>query len=287
MITSKVRVTVVILNYEKYLETISCAQNVLAQSDINLTCVIVDNCSMNDSLLQLQQTFWADSRVKVVLAPANHGYASGNNLGAKVAIEKFMPQYLLILNPDIRMPDRHTVASLVSFADNHKDVGCVGPRVVLPNGLVQGPYNRPNLILFCIEHLFPVVWYARKKIHQRKFKNFSASVKCFRTIGACLLLHTESFMSVGMFDEETFLECEEPILAEKLINKKRYFYYYPKTTIYHYHTRQTNSIYTISSLTYYFRKYHQSSKASLAMLKFCAKIYMLVYEPLRQYLHSQ
>ena len=99
-----------------------------------------------------------------------------------------------------------------------------------------------------------------------------------------MLVDASSFAEVGMFDEATFLENEEPILAEKFAARSKFFYYLPGVTVIHYHGRSGGSDEAIKSLAYYFRTYRQASGFSIAALRLCAGIYRVVYEPLKRIL---
>lgn len=261
-------------------------KDILLQDSPLLSCVVVDNCSPDGSLPRLESALAEESRVLVVSASSNGGYASGNNLGACVAIEKFEPRYLLIINPDVRLLDRGTISSLVAFMNVHKDAGVASPKVVLPGGLVQGPYKRPSLALICFNYLFPLYWYFARKSHQKEFSNSSLAQRCFRTVGACMLLRADCFAAVGMFDEGTFLESEEPILAERLAKVGRYFYHDPEVTAVHHHSRSGNISHTLASLKFYFKKYRNAGPISLATLELSAKFYYAVYESLARRLSS-
>jgi GT2 family glycosyltransferase len=277
-------VTAIVLNYRNYPETINCLRGLLLQDYPALNCVVVDNMSPNDSVEQIHLALCGDSRIAVVQASRNGGYASGNNFGARWAIARHQPHYLLILNPDIEMLDRHTVARLVEFADSCEEAGAVSPKVVLPNGFHQGPYGRPSLVRTCIHYVAPFVWLVARTRHQKEARQTVLPRRCFRTIGACMLLRADSFAAAGMFDEGTFLEAEEPILAERLAVDGKYFYHYPGVTVIHHHSRPGESMYTIAALQYYFKHYRGAGPLSLKILGWCATLYDKIYNPLKRYL---
>lgn len=275
-------VVAIILNYKNYDDTICCVEELLKQDYSRLLCVIVDNASPNDSIQQLKNTLGTDRRVTILEAPFNGGYAAGNNVGARWASINLQPTYILIINPDVRMPEPSSITRLVAFADLQRDAGAVSPKVILPNGFVQGPYERPDMILSCIQFLIPAVWLVRRNRHQREFRAETKPRRCFRTIGACMLLRADSFAQVGMFDEGTFLENEEPILAELFNKQGKYFYHYPDVTVVHHHTRPGDGKYTMTSLKYYFKTYRGASDFALSTLEFCSKFYDAVYAPLKR-----
>ena len=78
-------VAAIVLNYRSWQETVVCIQDLLAQDYGALHCIVVDNASPDDSLAQLRSSFVLESRVTVLLAPSNRGYATGNNFGVRWA----------------------------------------------------------------------------------------------------------------------------------------------------------------------------------------------------------
>ncbi len=267
----------VVLNYKNFQETIRCVGGLLRQRYSNLSCVIVDNLSPNDSLQQITAAFAGESRVMVMSAGANEGYAKGNNVGARFACEQWHPRYVLILNPDVEFPDQDSIAALVQFAERTPDAACVSPKVILPGGFVQGPYRQPSLPLICFYYLFPVAWYVARKMHQRRYRKSVTPERCFRTIGACMLLRLELFHRVGMFDEGTFLESEEPILAEKFKQIEMHFYHFPPVTVVHHHCRSGDTEQTLESLKYYFAKYRRAGRLAIALLEWSAAVHFALF----------
>ncbi len=274
-------VTAVVLNYKDSSETILCVRKLFEQNYDSLHCVVVDNASPDNSLERLREALGSESRVNILAAPSNGGYATGNNIGARWAMANQRPKYILILNPDVCMSDASTIAQLVAFADSHPNAGAISPKVVLPNGFVQGPHSRPSLTLSCVKFMLPLVWYVLRIHHQHKVRAVTSPQRCFRTIGACMMLRADSFGEVGMFDEGTFLEGEEDILAERLRQLEMFFYHLPSVTVLHNHTRQGNSKWTLRSMKYYYKTYRGASNFALRLLEFSSNLYHNFYVPIK------
>ena len=80
---SKLKVGVVVLNFKKYEETELCVNSLLEQKKIEVSIVIVDNGSGNESINYLKQKFDENFRVHIIGLEDNVGYAKGNNVGIK------------------------------------------------------------------------------------------------------------------------------------------------------------------------------------------------------------
>ena len=63
---SKLKVGVVVLNFKKYEETELCVNSLLEQKKIEVSIVIVDNGSGNESINYLKQKFDENFRVHII-----------------------------------------------------------------------------------------------------------------------------------------------------------------------------------------------------------------------------
>lgn len=95
-------ISFVILNYKAYEETAACAASILwRQTYPDIQIVIVDNGSGNDSVEQLKARFCGETRVHIIEAEKNLGFAQGNNLGIVYAREHFSPDFIVAANSDV------------------------------------------------------------------------------------------------------------------------------------------------------------------------------------------
>ena len=288
----------IVLNYLTWEQTIHAIEDLLAQTAVDLDVVVVDNASPNDALGQLERRFGRHPRVTILAARHNGGYALGNNQGAQWRLaadarpadaQLRPPDYLLILNNDVRLPDRRSVAVLAAFAAAHPNAGMVGPRVVTSAGFPQGPYRRPRPLLCCLRYCLPIFPLAHRL--WRRCRREEKSRPCFALIGACLLLPAKAFAAAGMFDEATFLGAEEYILAERLSRQSLRSYYVPEVSVLHEHARsairrtggETRYLPTgVASMAYYFRRYQQTPQRWITLFERVAAFYGRVFLPLRQ-----
>lgn len=292
-------VSAIVLNYLNWEQTVRAVEDLLGQSGVDLDIVVVDNASPNDSLDQLNSRIGAEERVQIIASGHNGGYAQGNNHGARWRLEgetgrgdgadSRPPDYLLIVNNDVRLPDRRAVATLASFAAAHPDAGMVGPRVLTCAGFPQGPYRRPHPLICCLRYCLPIIPLAHR-LWRRCWRE-EKSRPCFALIGACLLVPAAAFAEAGMFDEATFLGAEEYILAERLRARGLRSYYVPTAWVLHEHgfsaIRRTGGETRylplgVASMAYYFRRYQRAPESWIALFERVAAFYGRVFLPLRQ-----
>ena len=289
MTAKNVGVCAVVLNYLNYDQTILCVRDLLAQDHPFLDVVVIDNHSPNESLVRLQEAFAGESRLAVLQTDRNLGYAGGNNYGARWRFEHAAVDFLLIINNDVRLPDRATVRRLVEFAKDRSDLGGVGPAVVTCSGFPQGPYRRPRAALRTLRNLLPIF-----PLMFRFWRRFSKEKKpgpWYAIVGAFMLLKAEPFARAGFLDEQTFLGAEEYILAERFRKIGLRFYHYPLVTVIHNH--QEGAIVRsggegrhfpsgLASMLHYFREYQGASGLSLRLYEVSARLYCRVFLPIRR-----
>jgi GT2 family glycosyltransferase len=280
------RVSIIVLNYANDEQTIRCVRALLMQKYPQFDIVIVDNGSPGDSYHLLKETFYGHKKVFVIKTEKNMGYAKGNNYGVNWRMSQDQVDYILILNNDVYIEDRMLLDKLVKYAESVEDLGVVGPKVILPNEYIQGPYGRPNIIVFILQYLFPPFWLLLRYIRQFKIRMIRRPARVYRTIGACMLIKVAPFVSVGGFDESTFMQGEEDILAERLRKVGYYYYYYPMATVLHNHTASSTLKHgldkdmfkaNIESMSYYFKEYRNMPGWLIEIYKISAYIYMKLF----------
>jgi GT2 family glycosyltransferase len=323
MKTTQPAISAIVLNYLNWEQSVDAVEDLLAQRGVDLDVVVVDNASPNDSLVQLEQRFGRNQRVAILASPHNGGYAQGNNHGARWRLAAASsqdtaspqdaaspqrapsspgtastqhagaplrpPDYFLILNNDVRLPDPNAVATLAAFAATQPDAGMVGPRVATRAGFPQGPYRRPSPLVCCLRYGLPIIPLAHR-LWRRCWRE-EKSRPCFALVGACLLLPAAAFAQAGMFDEATFLGAEEYILAERFRAQRLRSYYVPTAWVVHDHgvsaIRRSGGELRylpvgVASMAYYFRRYQRAPELWIALFERVAALYGRTLLPLRQ-----
>lgn len=268
----------VVLNYRHPQDTLVCVRRLLEQDYAQFQILVVDNASPDGSYELLCNAFQDQAAVSVIQCKANGGYAVGNNYGVRHAMDTSHPKYVLIVNPDVEFVEPDTLSKLVAFAEQTLDAAVVGPKVVLPDGFIQGPYARPRLWLISLQYVFLPIWIFLRWRDQKVARRLKEPIRVFRTVGACMLLNAEEFCRVGMFDEATFLEGEEDILAERLRAVARHFYYLPSTKVIHHHSRRQYKN-TRAAQRYYFGTYRVKSPLAISALMACSLFYENIVYP--------
>lgn len=223
-------VLAIILNYNTYEMTLKIIDKLRNLNYSNLDILVVDNNSSNESVKELKKNT-NTGRFKLIVNDTNGGYAVGNNIGLRFAVEHGY-KYSWILNNDLIFDDSNILNVLITAAEADSKVACVGPRITDLNGNRVCPYiSRPNL--------WSLTFGMLKDKHERH-KYIMKSGIVYRVYGCCMLLKNSNMTEINYLDERTFLYCEEDILAERLLKIGCYSYYCADTSVVHLESMTVN-----------------------------------------------
>lgn len=178
-------VVVPVFNYGKYLE--SCLRSVLSQEGVDLTVLVLDDASTDDSLSIAQKISDEDSRVRVIAHSNNHGQISTINEGIATANSEF----LVKLDPD----DMLTGGSLrrsVAFFQAFPSVGFVYGLAAIINE--QGPPPPPRIYVRARRSW--TIWPGQDWLRRR----FETGVNCILQPEAAIRL--SALREVGPYRED-------------------------------------------------------------------------------------
>lgn len=233
------KVAVIVLNYKTGALAVRCLSSLiedLDQSDCDYHIYMVDNCSPDDSATLLKnsitQNNWSP-KVTFIEATKNGGYAYGNNLGIRAAIEHYDPDYLWLVNPDTRVLP-NAAGALLNFLAEHPQVGLCGSRLQDEDSTLQiSAFRFPSLISEIID-------YSQLGLLSRAFKNHNilmppseSNIQTDWVAGASLMIRRAVFDSIGLMDENYFLYYEE---VDYILTARRTGYrcwYVPSSRVIH------------------------------------------------------
>lgn len=212
---------IVLVNYNGYKDTIECINSLKKISYKNYKIVIVDNASSDDSLNILKQEI---NDCVIIESEKNLGFAGGNNLGIKYALDH-NAYYIMLLNNDTLVEMDFLDNMLNSFNKDDR-IGLVGCKIMY--------YPEKNII-----------WYGGGYIDWFKFIGAHYEMRqvdrgqCdkekeidFMT-GCCMLIKKEVFEKIGLLPEDYFMYFEDVDFCMKVKNAKYKIWYNPKAVIYH------------------------------------------------------
>ena len=256
-------VAIVILNWNGWEDTIECLESLYHIDYSNYRIVLVDNNSSNESLLKIKNYF--DGKIKVksnffeynennkpiqikeyskeesesttnkkdltgnnlilIKNDKNYGFAEGNNIGIRYALQILNSDYVLLLNNDT-IVDKDFLGEMVDLGEVDENIGIVGPKIYY--------YDDPGTI-WCIGG--KIDWKLARGLHVGTNEvdrgQYNKTEEFDYVSGSAFLVKREVIDKVGLMDKKFFLYFEESDLALRAFQNGYKSVYAPEAKIWH------------------------------------------------------
>ncbi|MGN6802500.1 MAG: glycosyltransferase family 2 protein [Ginsengibacter sp.] len=217
-------VAVVILNWngkhflEKFLPS------VLESDYENLSIIVADNASTDDSVSFLQNNF---PSVKIINNESNEGFAKGYNS----ALKKVTADYFVLLNSDVEVT-KNWIKHVINLMESDHSIAACQPKILSYNqkekfeyaGACGGwidkygyPFCRGRIFDFC----------------ETDNGQYDSIKKIFWASGAALFVRSNVFKQLNGFDESLFAHQEEIDLCWRMQRAGYQIFAVPSSVVYH------------------------------------------------------
>jgi len=204
---SNTKVSIIIINYRNYKETLKCINSLLNQTFKDFEILLIDNSVNINEFLSLK-TFIIQhlSKLKIRLFKTNKniGFTGGSNLGIKYS----KGTLICILNPDT-IPLNDFLEKSVNFLDKNENCGFISPKIIVVP--IDFRLNDKNIILY------------KKKLDNTIVENYFVE-------GTAVLFEKKLIKLIGYFDELYFMYKEDVEMGVRA-NSFGYKNYYLNTTL--------------------------------------------------------
>lgn len=254
--------------------TISNAEQIL-QFGRNLSIVIVDNCSTDNSVVDMREHFKEEKDVYVCSSKSNSGYAAGNNYGIKFISEQLPNvEAILISNPDIYIPCIDIIEKMYSALSENRTIGAVTVQTIY-NGKIREPNECCWKYLSMSRLLMMSSVTLGRKVKHSRYKEFKMDENgvCFVDVvqGCFFMSRVKSLLEIEGFDENTFLYGEEQILAKRFNRAGYYNVVLPQYYVQHNHQEKDKRLKSYDAKVKDIRHYFDSRKYYVREYMDCSK----------------
>ncbi|MES2461149.1 MAG: glycosyltransferase family 2 protein, partial [Armatimonadota bacterium] len=205
-------ISIVSWNTRELLSDCLCSLRAALQASpfLHAEIFVIDNGSSDGSAAMVRQAF---PEVHLIANRENLGFARATNL----ALRRAQGRYVLLLNPDTRMPSS-VLASLCASLSNRPDAVACGPFLLSGDGSPQlswarfpGPGSEWTGDLDRSQSPYPIPDFedAEKRALMEPFAADWIG-------GACLMIRAEAVRRAGLLDEGFFFYGEETELCHRL-----------------------------------------------------------------------
>jgi GT2 family glycosyltransferase len=231
------KVYIIILNFNSYQDTIECIKSLEAISYSNYEIVIVDNNSRDNSVEEISKNC---PKYRLLLSKENLGYANGNNIGIKYALEQGA-DYICILNNDV-IVEGNFLQPIIEMFDKDNTIGMVGPCIC--------EYSDRNVVQAMGAY---INLYRGLAMGQHEGQEYDKINKRFIDVdylgGACFIVKSEVIRTIGVIPENYFLFYEETEFCLRARKSGYKLVCISDSRVYH---KRSATISKYNGLSYYF-----------------------------------
>ncbi len=217
-------VAIVILNWngkhflEKFLPS------VMASDYENLSIIVADNASTDDSVSFLQTHY---PSVRIIINTVNEGFAKGYN----TALKQVSADYYILLNSDVEVV-KDWIKPVISLMESNKSIAACQPKILsydeknkfeyagASGGWIDKfgyPFNRGRVFDFC----------------ETDDGQYDNAEEIFWATGAAFFVRANAFRELNGFDEHFFAHQEEIDLCWRMQRAGYKIYVVPSSVVYH------------------------------------------------------
>ena len=240
------KVSIVILNWNRWKDTIECLESIYQIDYSNYDVILVDNNSTDNSIEKIKEYCKGKIKVKskhikynpltkpikifeytekeiktlknrtdayhkllsskkiiLIKNKKNYGFAGGNNIGIRFALNTDS-QYILLLNNDT-IVDPNFLTELIKAAKKYKNIGSIQSLLLKPDG---------KLIDSLGQEIY--IWSAMDKGINSTYIPLKKDKEIFGACAAAAVYPKEVLEKIGLFDEDFFVIFEDVDLSWRI-----------------------------------------------------------------------
>lgn len=221
-------VCVVLINYNGREDTEACVKSLL-ENDVDKKIIIVDNNSIKNKAIY--NDIITPESCEIIYLDDNLGFAAGNNVGIKKALE-YNPDYILLLNNDTVVPSNCLEKMIIKekeYADN----------VVITTKISY--FDEPDYLWYGGS------FYNSKEgeykilgIGKKDDDSYNEEKPVDYITGCVMFIPVSLLTKIGYMSEDYFLYFEDADYCQQIKQNNVDMVYVPSITVLHKESRSTN-----------------------------------------------
>jgi GT2 family glycosyltransferase len=216
------KVVILLLNWNSWKDTLECVESCRELSYPDLRILIVDNGSTDGSEQILRERL---PDVELIQSGANLGFAGGNNVGIRRALEQGA-EYLWLLNNDT-VVEPSALSSLVKVLELDASAGIVGSKIRY--------FDRMDTIWYAGAELDPHAPYrsCHRGLNEIDRGQYDVPGETGYVTGCSLLVRSQVVQEIGSLDDALFLYYEDADWCARARRAGWKLCYAPKSVVLH------------------------------------------------------
>lgn len=237
------KIFVIILNFNGKEFILSCLDSVknLKTDDSLLKIVVVDNASADGSAELVEKRYKdlpaGKAGIKILRNKDNLGFAEGNNVGIRYALENGA-DYILVLNPDT-IVDKNLIVQLIKVAEPDPGIGILGLKIYFASGF---EFHKER---YKPQERGKVIWYAggiidwenvlasHRGVDEVDKGHYEKQTETDFVSGCAMFVKRKVFDKIGLFDPKYFLYYEDNDFCQRAQKAGFKVVYVPQVKLWH------------------------------------------------------
>lgn len=226
-------VKIIILNWNRSLDTINCIKSIKKNTTYKHYDVFcIDNGSKKNELIKLRK-YCEKNKLELYELKKNMGFAGGNNIGLKKALNCNKYQFLVTLNNDT-LVCHGWLNNLITAMKANNRLGSAQSLLLFA--------DRPTIINSAGISINSDGTAFNRLIYQ--FNNDTHNEEIFGACAAAAIYRSEALQQVGLFDESYFCYMEDVDLAWRLRSAGWKSWLIANSQVLHAHSASSNGNYS-------------------------------------------
>lgn len=233
---------VIVLNWNGANLTNSCIDSLalVNSKSFKTHILVVDNGSTDDSIKTINKhlglvKFAKNITHELIETGSNEGYAGGNNVGCRYALEHGA-DYLIVLNNDT-LVDKHFADKLVKSYIQNNQRAIICPKIYFAPGYEYKTYMKSEIgkVIWSVGGKidWKNIYGTNRGVDQIDQGQFDREEEVDFASGACFLVGREIVAQVGLFDESYFMYLEDLDYCHRVQMADLKVIYTPRSKIWH------------------------------------------------------
>ena len=235
-------IAIIVLNWNNKEDTINCLQSLEKQEDVNINIIVVDNGSIDNPVPIIKDQF---HDIDIIETGSNLGYAGGNNVGIRDALEQGV-EFITVLNNDTVL-DPNCIRELEADLKSHPEAAAAAPKSYF--------YDKPEIIYFAGGEIDPLGSLSHIGYGDQDGPVVNSSRETEWLSGCAIMFTRKALREVGLFDKDYFLLFEDADWSLRAKKKNYRLRIVPSAILLHKVSQSFGDTWSPSYFYYYTRNY--------------------------------
>ena len=271
-------VVALVLNWNGFEDTVECVESILRSDLAPAHIVVLDNGSIDGSMQRMRDWAVAQSleyasypsptaanisdrpsaQLVFIDCGSNRGYAGGNNVGIRYAMECTGAEFVWILNNDV-VVDHRALERALNVAEADPSIAIVGAKLLR--------YDEPETIqALGGGYIVPVLCHdTQLGSGKQSHTSGDTPIEVDHLIGASMLVRLAAVRDVGTIDETYFLYREETDWCIRMVRSGWKLFCCPTSLVWHKQARSIgfksplHDYYAVRNVLHLVRKFYPAA----------------------------